>query len=317
MKIVHNYIQKKIACPSRKAYPAILLSRHFSVACSIKADNMKTDGQPDLSRVHNTINFIETNYNREISIKELENISHYSYRNIQRIFKYACSETIGAYQQRLKVENAYKMLLYTRENISSIALEVGFANLASFSKAFKLRFGMSPKEARAGKVPLMAAADIVAIGTGTILQPQIEYLSPVTVYYQSAFIDYVHEAIESVWEQFMRLSFPTKDNVYYGIIADEPLIREKLQCRYDTCSLLPPAKGTLPTKIIQGGKYARFVHYGTYDTIEETYTNIYSGWILGTDLEFAPTPIIEKYVLHPDNTAKAAEQVTYIWLPLK
>ena len=61
-----------------------------------------------------------------LSVKELEDISHYSYRNIQRIFKYSCGETIGAFQQRLKVENAYKRILYTQENLTSIAIEVGF-----------------------------------------------------------------------------------------------------------------------------------------------------------------------------------------------
>ena len=91
---------------------------------------------------------MEKNYDQPVSVKELEDISHYSYRNIQRIFKYSCGETIGAFQQRLKVENAYKRILYTQENLTSIAIEVGFANIASFSKAFKQHFGISPKAAK-------------------------------------------------------------------------------------------------------------------------------------------------------------------------
>jgi AraC family transcriptional regulator len=271
----------------------------------------------DLVRVHDTLHFIEENYHRAISIKELERVSNYSYRNIQRIFKYACSETIGACQQRLKVENAYKRILYTRESLSSIALEVGFANLASFSKAFKQRFGNSPKEARAGKGPLFASATIVPVGADQTLQPEIIYVSRLSVYYRSAFLNYVHEDIESLWEQFMELGFPDQGNEYYGIIADEPLIRENLRCRYDTCSLLPSAKQELPLKTVQGGKYAQFTHPGSYETIEETYRQIYAGWILETKLEFAHRPIIEKYVKHPGNTADPEEQVTYIRLPLK
>ncbi|HVI45797.1 MAG TPA: AraC family transcriptional regulator [Chitinophaga sp.] len=278
---------------------------------------MKTEGTIDLSRVHDTLSFVEENYNRVISITELERISNYSYRNIQRIFKYTCSETIGAYQKRLKVENAYKMILYTKESLSSIALEVGFANLASFSKAFKQRFGIAPKEARAGKEPLLAEASILPVEADMLLEPEIVYVPPTPVYYQRAFISYVHEEIELLWEQFMQHAFPAYGNEYYGIIADEPLIREDLKCRYDTCSFLQATDKKLPSKMIAGGRYAQFTHTGVYETIEDTYQRIYSGWILNTNLEFAAAPVVEKYIKHPDNTATPEEQLTYIWLPLK
>ena len=71
----------------------------------------------DSDCIDNTLSFIEKNYNSPISIKDLERISFYSYRNIQRIFKYSCGETIGAYQKRLRVENAYKLILYTKKTL--------------------------------------------------------------------------------------------------------------------------------------------------------------------------------------------------------
>nr|WP_295863838.1 AraC family transcriptional regulator [uncultured Chitinophaga sp.] len=270
-----------------------------------------------LVRVYDTLHFIEEHYHRLISIKELEQVSHYSYRNIQRIFKYTCGETIGAYQQRLKVENAYKMILYTRETLSSIALEVGFANVASFSKAFRQHFGMAPSEARERKLPLLARAEIVPLETEERLMPEIIYVPPVTVYYQSAFIDYNHEEVEALWERLMAHQFTAPGTEFYGIVADEPLIRESLKCRYDACASRQAEKGELPSKTIPAGRYACFMHYGSYETIEDTYRKIYAGWILDTRLEFAPTPIIEKYIKHPDNTTAVEEQETAIWLPLQ
>ncbi len=119
----------------------------------------------NLDCIFKTIHFIEENYNKTISPKELESISLYSYRNIQRIFKYMCGETIGSYQQRLKVENAYKLILYTQTPFSDIAFSVGFESLAAFSKAFKLRFGISPKEARHNKPDLFEKKGISPIYT--------------------------------------------------------------------------------------------------------------------------------------------------------
>lgn len=277
---------------------------------------MKKDNSTNLDCVYHTLGFIEKNYDQTISIKELEEVSNYSYRNIQRIFRYTCGETIGAYQKRLRVENAYKMILYTHNSISLIALKVGFANLASFSKAFKQHFGMAPKAAKSQKTPFLAKAKIFPIEAAHLLKPEIVYVPPVTVYFKSAFIRYVHDEIELQWDKFLENVFPLNGNEFYGIVADEPLLRESLDCRYDTCSATQSQTRKLPAKTIGGGRYAQFTHHGSYETIEETYSLIYAGWILTTDLEFGHTPIIEKYIRHPDNTTSAEGQLTYIWLPL-
>lgn len=278
---------------------------------------MNTGDAAHLIQVYNTLHFIEENYNRLIAVKELESVSNYSYRNIQRVFKYTCGETIGGYQQRLKVEKAYKMILYTKDTLSSIALEVGFATVASFSKAFKLHFGISPSEAKEGRLPLLERAEIVPVETDQQLEAEIVYVPPTTVYYESGFIDYNYEDIEALWDTLMSYEFTTYGTEFYGVVADEPLIRENLACRYDACASRQPVHRELPAKVIAGGRYASFIHYGSYDTIEETYKKIYAGWILDTHLEFSPAPIIEKYIKHPDNTDTIAEQQTAIWLPLQ
>jgi AraC family transcriptional regulator len=264
----------------------------------------------------NTINLIETHYNQVLSIKDLENISYYSYRNIQRIFKHSCGETIGAYQKRLRVEKAYKLLLYTKENLSQIALAVGFDNISSFSKAFKQEFGVSPREARSNKLELFKEHSIVPIKSAMGLSSEIVYLPPLKVYYQSIQTDYANEAIETLWAKMMSLDFPKNGTAYYGIIADEPLITDKIKCRYDACASLPVYGKVLPHKTIMGGKYAKFIHKGSYDKIDATYTHIYAHWILSSKLAFSPSPIIEHYVKHDSNTADEKDFVTAILIPL-
>lgn len=264
----------------------------------------------------NTINLIETRYNQVLSVKDLESISYYSYRNIQRIFKYSCGETIGAYQKRLRVEKAYKLLLYTKESLSQIAVEVGFDNISSFSKAFKQEFGVSPREARSNKVVLFKENAIVPLISSVELKPEIVYLPPLKVFYQSIQTDYANEIIETLWSKMMSWDFPKNGTEYYGIIADEPLITDKIKCRYDACASLPASDKTLPHKTILGGKYAKFLHKGSYDRIEETYTAIYAHWILSSKLEFSPSPIVEHYIKHDSNTADEKDFVTAILIPL-
>ena len=267
--------------------------------------------------IHNTLSLIENKYNEPISVQELERVSLYSYRNIQRIFKYSCGITIGGYQQRLKVENAYKLILYSKAPFSDIALEVGFDNLASFSKAFKQRFGISPKHARVNKVVLFEANKIVPIASDKDLKHDIIYLPPTKIYYQSTETHYLNEDIEKLWDKMTDLDFPDNGVEFYGAIVDEPLITDKIKCRYDACASVQPKNMSLPFKTIFGGKYAKFIHSGSYDTLDETYTQIYAGWILTTQLEFSPSPIIEHYVKHNSNTSDESDYITAILIPLK
>lgn len=270
----------------------------------------------EAAAIYNTIHFIESNYNKVITIKELEAVSHYSYRNIQRIFKYACGETIGAYQKRLKIERAYKLLLYTTEPLTSIALEVGFENSASFSKAFSQAYSISPSEARKNKSILFEKNKITPAIIDAWIEPEIVYETETKIYYQSTKTHYANENIEELWQKITGLSFPASDINYYGIIADQPIITDKLKCRYDACASIQPVNGTLPSKKILGGRYAKFLHHGSYNTIEQTYYKIYAGWVLSTKLEFSPSPIIEQYIKNPGNTANELDYVTAILIPV-
>ncbi|CAH0211679.1 AraC family transcriptional regulator [Chryseobacterium sp. Bi04] len=273
--------------------------------------------EDNLNCIYRVIHFIEKNYDQQISVKDLEDVSHYSYRNIQRIFKYSCGETIGAFQQRLKVENAYKRILYTHESLTAIGIEVGFANIASFSKAFKQHFGISPKAAKLSREKLLCGSDLIPVASDILLEPEIVYLTSIPVYYQSTPTYYNNEEIEVLWGKFTQNEFPVSGTEYFGIIADEPLIKAEINCRYDACASAQAKNKKLPTKKIFGCRYARFTHMGSYETIDETYTNIYSRWIFNSGLEFSHTPIIEKYERHADHTDSQDDQLTYILLPLK
>ena len=115
----------------------------------------------------------------------------------------------------------------------------------------------------------------------------------------------------------MENDFPVSGTEYFGVIADEPLIKTEINCRYDACSSVQSGNKKPPSKMIFGGKYARFTHHGSYETIDDTYTKIYSRWIFNSGLEFSHTPIIEKYENYAENEDDQEKQLTYILLPLK
>ena len=266
--------------------------------------------------VYDIISFVERNYNQQLAIKDIEAVSFYSYRNIQRIFKFTCGETIGAFQKRLRLERAYKMLIFTSESITHIALEVGFDNSASFSKAFTQQYDMSPKDTRGKKDILFAENGISPKFADNSIKPEMVFLPTTKVYYQGINTDYNNDDIEVLWDKLMSHSFPNQGVTYYGVIADEPLITDKIKCRYDACTSILPYDFTLPEKQIFGGRYAKFIHYGSYDKIDETYTKIYAGWMLTQKLAMGVSPIIEQYIMFDDNSESEDQYITAIYIPL-
>ena len=80
----------------------------------------------EIEKIHKVLIFVEKNFNRNISVEELEDISNYSYRNIQRVFKKIFKENIGEFQKRVRLENGFKRLIYSNESISDISIDIGY-----------------------------------------------------------------------------------------------------------------------------------------------------------------------------------------------
>lgn len=269
----------------------------------------------NLKRIYNIRNHIEMHFNQIISVDSLEAISCYSYRNLQRIFHSLFNETIGAYQTRLKIENGYKKLLYSNKQVSDIALEVGFADVQSFSKTFKKHFNCSPTLARNQKELLLN--DVHSQQTiSCVLKPDIIFIPEITVYYSSCKTSYINPEIESLWDAILKNEFPETSTDYFGVIADDIVITEKSKCTYDACVATGTIIKNLPMKKIFGGRYAQFFHQGGYDTLEDTYQQIYGGWFLNNDFEFSHSPVIEQYLKNDGNCDNESDYLTAIFIPL-
>jgi AraC family transcriptional regulator len=269
----------------------------------------------NLKRIYNTRNYIEINYNQIISTDTLEAVSCYSYRNLQRVFHSLFNETIGSFQTRLKLENGYKKILYSNKQISDIALEVGFADVQSFSKTFKKHFNFPPSVARSQKEILLNDTNPQQT-IACLLKPEILFKPEIMVYYSSCKTSYVNPEIEQLWDLFLKNALTETDSAYFGVIADDIVITEKSKCTYDACITTCISTKNAPTKSIFGGKYARFTHYGSYSNLEVTYQQIFGSWLLDNEFECSHTPVIEEYIKNDANCDCEDDYLTAIYIPL-
>ncbi len=92
--------------------------------------------------------YIENNFGKKLSIKEIADMVHMNGRSFLRRFKKATANTPLEYIQRVKIEAAKKKLESTAETILEIMYGIGYNDEKAFRNTFKKYSGLSPKEYR-------------------------------------------------------------------------------------------------------------------------------------------------------------------------
>ena len=92
--------------------------------------------------------FIDKNFNRKIEVDEIAKNAFMSEFHFFRSFKEVLGITPHQYLLSIRLVKAYEELTNSEKFINEIAVNCGFSDIYSFSKAFKKFFGYSPSIVR-------------------------------------------------------------------------------------------------------------------------------------------------------------------------
>lgn len=90
--------------------------------------------------------FMEHHYKENISLAKLARLSGRSLSTFNREFKAIFKESPHRWIVSKRLEKAKELLLTTGQKSSDIYLQLGFEDLAHFSRSFKKKFGKTPTE---------------------------------------------------------------------------------------------------------------------------------------------------------------------------
>lgn len=110
----------------------------------------KTQEQ-SVSVVTRARNYIDANFNRDLSLDEVSrevNISPYYF---SKIFKDETGETFIEYLTQVRIAKAKDLLSHTNYSMKEICTMVGYADPNYFSRSFKKNVGVSPTEYKEGR----------------------------------------------------------------------------------------------------------------------------------------------------------------------
>ena len=268
--------------------------------------------------VYKVICYIENNYNNNLTLEELSKVASFSKYHFHRIFKSIVGETLNSYIKRVRLSNTTLNLIINKK-ITQIAIDSGYKTHASFSKAFKNHFEITPKE----------FSQKIKNKKGLIMEePEIVKLEPIEVLYVRKQGAYTKSATEA-WEILMEFSYKNKikykknlmgkNAMMFGIGHDNPNMIDDNKLRYDACisyddKTVQP-EGEIYNKIIDGGKYAMFTHKGAYENLKSTYDMIIN-WIVENGIHVEDKPMFEKYLNRDPRKTKPENLQTEIYVPI-
>ena len=87
-------------------------------------------------------------YNEQLSLSDFCRREHYSVPYISALFRREVGMTFTEYVQEKRIAEGCRLLVETRDSITSIALQVGYTSLKFFEQVFQRLMGMSPREYR-------------------------------------------------------------------------------------------------------------------------------------------------------------------------
>lgn len=99
-------------------------------------------------RIHRVQTWLDRHFMEDVNLEWLAQRHHMSLRNFMRRFKDACGETPLGYLQRIRMEEAKRLLDHTSLSVEAIADKVGYQTESHFRRLFKRHTRLTPAQYR-------------------------------------------------------------------------------------------------------------------------------------------------------------------------
>lgn len=107
-----------------------------------------TENTSKIQQIKQILFYVENNYSNPITIEDAAALCNFSPSYFMKFFKSATGTSFLQYVKHYRLEMAASLLVNTDYSVLSISEEVGFHNHSYFIRAFKEKFGKTPREYR-------------------------------------------------------------------------------------------------------------------------------------------------------------------------
>src|SRR5215469_10514207 len=275
----------------------------------------KTQANGDYAqRIDRVIDYLRGNLDRPVKLAELAQVACFSEFHFHRIFTAVSGETLNNFTNRLRLEKAARLLRYSGQSLTEIALDCGFSSSATFSRAFRSGYDTSPSQYRksgeiknskickelfpqdAYGVPMSAEEKRAAFPVRLIDIPerQVAYIRVTNAFE----LDRVLAAFNTV------VAWAKSQNVFlqgtlFGMTVDDPHVTPKHLYRYEVCLASPLpfecTKGMSKLKM-PARRYAVIKVSGDIHKVATAWDYLYRDWLIHSAYEPEHAPALEVFL---------------------
>jgi AraC family transcriptional regulator len=277
-------------------------------------------------KFNRVFDYIDKHLEEELTVELLSQVAYFSKFHFHRQFSEYCGISVFRYIQLMRLKRAsYQLVFNSLDRIIDIALDAGFENPESFSRAFKNTFGQTPSEFRKNpkwkpwneryKIPIRERKQDMEVQINTFKQTRIAVLE------HRGAPDLVNDSVKIFieWRKESGLS-PVKSSNTFGIVYDNPDTTEPDNFRSDICGSVtedvPSNSQGVINKIIPSGRCAVVRHLGSHNKIGDCAYYLYRNWLPESGEELGDFPLYFHYLNLITDTPEH-ELVTDVYLPLK
>jgi len=235
-----------------------------------------------------------------INLDELSEDLGVSKFHMHRIFKNEFGKNVYESIKSIRQQKASSLLLTNKNStITQIAKMCGYSSQTSFSKVFKEKFLMTPKEWRSGGYNSYADTILTKSESASNSTADFSSLVPTILKMPQMRAYYIRHqgydrSIKETWQklQTWTLCNNVAEFTQIGLHHDNPTIIPLNECQYIACVVLEKEmkNATLPTLLIPGGVYAKFDFNGKYGDVLKFMNWVYFEWLIKSGYETTTNP---------------------------
>lgn len=294
-----------------------------------------------ISRINRVQDYIEANLSEEFSLIKLSEIANFSPYHFHRIFSMFTGETLFQYIQRVRLEKAaFFLAANPKDSITKIALDCGFANQASFAKAFKKYFNMTASGMRAesniGKVSERTLyynglirnkqCSAVELHTDIPFTVDVMGISDMNVVYIRHTGPYKKDAalFNKLFGKLFRWAESkglgnASDTRWLTLCHDKPDLTDDHKLRVSVCMTAPlnvKIDGEVGRMVIPGGKYAVGHFELDNDQYQDAWWSMTVKWLPESGYQPDDRLSFELYLRDPKDGSEG-RQLVDIYIPIR
>ena len=265
-------------------------------------------------RIDRVIDYLRDHLDKPLKLEDLAKVACFSEYHFHRVFGAMTGETLNDFTNRLRLEKAARLLRYSEQSLTDIALDCGFSSSATFSRAFRTGYDTSPsqfrksaeikkskicKELFSGQeylLPMSAEEKRAAFPVRLIDVPerQVAYIRVTNAFEMDRVLAALKTMIE--WAKSQDIF---SQGILFGMSVDDPHVTPKHLYRYEVC-----LASSFPFECMEGMsklkmpamRYAATRVSGDIRKVTTATDYLFRGWLINSDYEPEHAPGLEIFL---------------------